>query len=249
MGPGKEVMAKSIDTGVTAGSTRLYYAVGFSAAAHAAVVAGVTKVGITESVSYGQAVTGDAPTQFSATNNLDGLHLVTAKGVTGFGSYVEIATPASFVLSGSFETLTVINQFPLYLQGVHDVTAVIDTNYLAPEGLEGFHQFRKIHALLEPVALQGGTQEPRVTLSWCAPHEFPTTADSKSFPITPLNTRERTTQIVVDLYNNQMSSQGQGLRLKLTYPQIFGRFTLYWFSVDYNDIGNDNLMMYQRANS
>jgi hypothetical protein len=138
---------------------------------------------------------------------------------------------------------------PCYIEGFHDINAVIDTNYLAPEGLEGFHQFRKFHALMEPVPQGGGSQEPRVTMTWGAPHEFPTTTIGKTFPITPLNARERTTQVVVDLYNTQMSSQGQALRLNLTYPQIYGRFTLYWFSVDYNDIGNENLMMYQRANS
>ena len=243
MTPGREFLCATVSESV-AGTLRLTLASGFSAAALAAITAGVTKVSITESGTYGAAVHADEIAGLSITNNLNGFHLVTAKT----GAYIEIAKPAAFTIGGTI-SLHVTQYFPVYVEGFHDVTAVIDTNYLAPEGLVNFHQFRKFHALMEPIFVQSGTGEPRVTISWGAPHEFPTTQDAKSFPITPLNPRERTTQVVVDLSNTQMSSQGQALRLNLTYPQVYGRFTLYWFRVDYNDIGEDQLMMYQRANS
>jgi len=245
MTPGREFLCSMVSLPV-AGTLRLTLAAGFSSAALAAITAGVTKVSITESGTYGVQVYGPEINGLSITNNIDGFHVVTAKAAT----YIEIVKPAAydeFFIDG--DPLFVTQYFPMYVEGFHSITAVIDTNYLAPEGLVSFHQFRKFHALMEPIFIQSGTGQPRVTISWGAPHEFPTTQDSKSFPITPLNPRERTTQVVVDLSNTQMSSQGQALRLNLTYPQVYGRFTLYWFRVDYNDIGEDQLMMYQRANS
>ena len=227
--PGDEMMIKEIQR-PDAATVRFILAGGYSATILAAIAVG-TKIAIQNSTVY-----GDMPTAA----NVDGYFVVKAKGA----GYVDIEASGSLPAVAA-QTFTPAQYFPMFVDGFHGVNCVMQTHYLAPEGIFTWHALRWLHILIKPVPTQQGSVIPYVTAKWEANHQQVTSTATKNLNLLALNTRETTTQIMTDIPSNNMEAQGQAVRTTLTYNQLAGRWTFYMVAGYYESAPNDT-KMYQR---
>jgi len=227
--PGDEMMIKEIQR-PDAATVRFILASGYSATILAAIAVG-TKIAIQNSTVY-----GDMPTAA----NVDGYFVVKAKGA----GYVDIEASGSLPAVAA-QTFTPAQYFPMFVDGFHGVNCVMQTHYLAPEGIFTWHALRWLHILIKPVPTQQGNVIPYVTAKWEANHQQVTSTATKNLNLLALNTRETTTQIMTDIPSNNMEAQGQAVRTTLTYNQLAGRWTFYMVAGYYESAPNDT-KMYQR---
>jgi hypothetical protein len=227
--PGDEMMVKEIQR-PNAATVRFVLASGYSATILAAVAVG-TKIAIQNSTVYGDML---------STANVDGYFVVKAKGA----GYVDIEASGSLpaILA---QTFTTAQYFPMFVDGFHGVSCVLQTHYLAPEGIFTWHALRWLHILIKPVPTMQGTVIPYVTAQWAANHQQVTSTATKNLNLLALNSRETTTQIITDIPSPNMEAQGQAVRTTLTYNQLAGRWTFYMVAGYYESAPNDT-KMYQR---
>jgi hypothetical protein len=227
--PGDEMMVKEIQR-PDAATVRFVLASGYSATILAAVAVG-TKIAIQNSTVYGDML---------STANVDGYFVVKAKGA----GYVDIEASGSLpaILA---QTFTTAQYFPMFVDGFHGVSCVLQTHYLAPEGIFTWHALRWLHILIKPVPTMQGTVIPYVTAQWDANHQQVTSTATKNLNLLALNSRETTTQIITDIPSPNMEAQGQAVRTTLTYNQLAGRWTFYMVAGYYESAPNDT-KMYQR---
>lgn len=196
----------------------------------------------------------------SSTNNVDGYYKIVDKGNDGTRNYLEIdlsnftaAKKAAIVAYFTVEKFFTNAQFfPVFTEGTaysHEIICTIDTNSLAPMGIEAWQIFRYVHMLFLPVQSWQGAQTPTVAFSWNCNHYYKATPSTKSFQPVAINAREISTQVVMDLYSQEMSAEGQGLQINIQYNQLIGRWTLYTLALFYSPRGLMNLQQYQRPNS
>ncbi len=233
--PGDEMMVKEVQKPDST-TLRLVLASGYSSTILSAMTT-ATKFAVVGSVTYGG---------LSSSANLDGIYL--PKAINAGAGTIDIAI--SGALSGvSAQAFDLAEYFPVFVQGYHDVECVIDTNYLAPEGLFSWNQVRYLHALIKPVPQGNGAGEANVELQWQANHEIDgATTASKTVSLFPRNSRETTTQLLVDIPSPGMQALAQAVKTRLTYNQVSGRWTLYLMTHYYEGRGDRELLHYQQAN-
>jgi hypothetical protein len=239
--PDGEMMVKTISL-VTANTIlRLTLATGYSSTVLAGISAG-TYIAIKGSTSYGG---------LPSATNIDTYCQVLAKGsgtidvsITNFS-----AASQAYLIANCPKTFVNATFFPIFVAGFHDILCTIPTNSLAPMGIEAWNMFRYLHMLLLPVASTQGPGIPTATASWQCNHYSNSVVDTKTFPLTKLNTGEISTQIVMDLTSTKMNAEGQGIAFTISYNQLAGRWTLYALTLFYAHKGTMNLMMYQRPNA
>jgi len=208
-----------------------------------------TKVGIQASTSHGA---------LTSSQNIDGLYNVKAVGTSPNNSItVEVSAAVYAALTSpiSFESF---RQFPIFV-GTDTATTpsimpstiecTLETEYLCPVSLDLWSRFRYVHLLINPTDSHPGDATTEVSLVWRMNHEIGAYSDTKTLPVTRLATNETTTQIYVDLLNSQMTAEGQAIKYKFTYNQLYQRFTLFSMTTRYQDQGEGEVKYYQRENA
>lgn len=230
--PGTEMMVKAIQTPDST-TVRLVLATGFSSTILTALVDGTTQIAVKLSSTYGEMV---------STANIDGIYTVKAHNV-GAGTIDIDNTGLETVIA---QTFTLAQYFPIFVAGYHDVACTFQTNYLSPKGIYRYMLTRYLHMLIKPIKQLLGSGIPTGTAQWEPNHQQSANTSTKIFSVYPLNSRETTTQVMLDVPSSDMQAEAQAVRTTLTYNQIAGRWTLFAATHYYEDRGADETKYYQQ---
>lgn len=228
--PGDEMMVKEIQK-PDASTVRFILAAGYSTTIHTGIVAGTTKIAVKLSQTYGD---------LTSAQSADGYYTVKAKG----SGYLDVDSTG---LSGvPAQTFTIFQYFPIFVEGYHDVVCKLQGNFLAPEGLIRWHIVRYLHILIKAVKQGLGAASPTATAQFEANHQQSAVTSTKSFSVYPLNSRESTSQVILDIPSTNSQAEGQAVRTTLTYNQLAGRWTLFAMTHYYEQNGPDENKYYQQ---